>query len=228
MKRYSKQVIGFFNRLLFLVNDCIKTGNASLYFFGARVGKKNELDLTGTKVARAHVRISGENNKVDLSNSFVENTSIVVAGNNNHLILGENVKLRKAVINIRGYNCIIAIGENTSFGGVRIVNVGSNNDILIGRNCLFADNIEIWASDTHSIYDEEGHFINQERPISIGDNIWAGSYVKILKGVFIGEGAIIGMNSMVTKDVPAASLCAGNPLRVLKSGVSWSLKYERG
>jgi len=53
-------------------------------------------------------------------------------------------------------------------------------------------------------------------PIHISDKVWIGFNVIILKGVNIGEGAIIAAGSVVTKDVPAWTLVGGNPARVIK------------
>ncbi|MNN74185.1 putative acetyltransferase [compost metagenome] len=53
-------------------------------------------------------------------------------------------------------------------------------------------------------------------PITIGDNVWIGFQAAILKGVTVGEGAIIAAKAVVTKDVPAWSVVAGNPARVVK------------
>ena len=145
---------------------------------------------------------------------------------NNRVYLKDGVKLRKGLIQIRGNGCTIEIDEDTSFGQIRIVNVGKNNSVSIGKKCLFADDIEIWASDTHSIYDENGNFINPEKPVQIGDKVWIGSHVRILKGVAIGDEAIVGMNSVITKNIAPKTLNAGNPIKVLKSNISWSLNYE--
>lgn len=151
---------------------------------------------------------------------------IIIKGNNNNVTIEKGVKLRKAKIIIRGENCSLTIGEETTFGGIRIVNVGKNNAITIGNKCLFADNVEIWASDTHSIYDINGNFINPELPVTIGDNVWIGSNVKILKGVSISDGAIVGMNTLVTKNIAGRTLNIGSPNRCIREEVSWTLKYD--
>ena len=51
----------------------------------------------------------------------------------------------------------------------------------------------------------------------IGDNVWIGDKATILPGVTIGEGAIIAANAVVTKNVPAFSVAAGNPAKIIKS-----------
>ena len=55
------------------------------------------------------------------------------------------------------------------------------------------------------------------KPIVIGDDVWIGSRSLIMKGVHIGNGAIIGAGSVVTKDVPPYEIWAGNPAHFIKS-----------
>lgn len=63
--------------------------------------------------------------------------------------------------------------------------------------------------------------INLSKPIYIKDNVWIGTGATILKGVTVSEGAIIGADSLVTKDVPAHSIVAGNPAKVIRKNVLW-------
>ena len=53
-------------------------------------------------------------------------------------------------------------------------------------------------------------------PITVGNNVWFGGGVKVLPGVTIGDNAVIGAGSVVTKDIPANSLAVGNPCRVIR------------
>jgi len=105
------------------------------------------------------------------------------------------------------------------------------DDVMILCGCTFHDH------DAHSIYykhridDQSRHLQNWEcgnllknkdwstvrtAPIEIRDYAWIGFDVVILKGVTIGEGAIIGARSLVTSDVPPWSIAAGCPARVIK------------
>ncbi|WP_194529561.1 acyltransferase [Zobellia roscoffensis] len=196
-----------------------------MYNFWIRAGKSNDVSLISNKIYKSRLNIVGSRNRVNINNTLVSDSIISITGNENTLNVEEGVKLRKATITIRGNNCEVEIKQNTTFASVRIVNVGTDNKILIGQNCLFSDYIEIWGSDTHAIFDKNNKWINKERPISIGDNVWVGSHVKILKGVTVADGAILGMGSMITKDVSERVIVAGTPLRVIKEDINWSLDY---
>ena len=190
------------------------------------VNKGNEVRIVDSSVNNSSVYVSHSDNVVMVDRALVEDSLITIEGVGNRLEIEEGVKLRKTRLIIRGHSCIVKIGKNTSFGQIRIVNVGERNVVEIGEGCLFADNIELWASDTHSIYDDKGNFINPEKPIKIGDNVWVGSFVKILKGVTIENGAVIGMNSLVTKDIRSNTLNVGSPAQCVKENIHWKLEYE--
>jgi acetyltransferase-like isoleucine patch superfamily enzyme len=97
--------------------------------------------------------------------------------------------------------------------------IGSN--VMIGANCLIMDN------DAHQI-DYEARFhgkkanplepttIVQHAPIIIEDDVWIGANCQILKGVTIGARTIIGAGSVVTRNIPADCIAAGNPCRIIR------------
>lgn len=107
-------------------------------------------------------------------------------------------------------------------GGGSFLNTNSTlncfHHIEIGRKCAISDNVSISDSDSHYINGQTDAMIS---PVIIGNHVWIGKNVTILKGVHIGNGAIIGAGSVVTKDVPANCLAAGNPVRVIKENVKW-------
>lgn len=80
-------------------------------------------------------------------------------------------------------------------------------------------------SDNH-IITRRGNNCNEDKPVSapivIGDHVWIGMNVIVLKGVTIGEGAVVAAGSVVTKDVPPYSLVAGVPANVIKIDIKWS------
>lgn len=75
------------------------------------------------------------------------------------------------------------------------------------------------------IRDNDGHeIVNGEepsKPIVIGNHVWIGERATILKGVTIGDGAIVAANAVVTKDVEPNTLVGGVPARVIRRGVEW-------
>ncbi len=227
MKTILIKIIGLINTTFYrVIENKILLNKTKLYLVKFITNNDYHISMINSNINKTNVYISGENNSITVNYALMSGALITIKGTNNKLIIESGVEIINSTINIRGNNCSIKIGQGTYFGGIRIVNVGINNTIEIGQNCLFSDFIELWASDTHSIFNSEGELINPERPITIGNNVWVGSHVKILKGVSIGEGAVIGMNTLVTKDVLPKTLCAGNPMRCLKEGINWSPDYR--
>ena len=100
--------------------------------------------------------------------------------------------------------------------------IGAINQIIIGDNVLIGSNVLI-TDHSHGINDDEDIDIAPSKrklyskgPVIIEDNVWIGENVSILPNVRIGKNSIIGANSVVLKDVPAYSIVAGNPAKVIK------------
>ncbi len=174
---------------------------------------------------RVRITIDGNENQLVCSGCHIESTSISITGEGNTVEIENGVVLRSSKLIVRGSNCAVSIGKGSTFGGVRIIAVGEGSVIVIGENCLFSDNIELWASDTHPIYDEGSNIINPEGVINISDRVWVGSRAVILKNVTIGTDSVVGLATVVTKNVPASSVVVGNPGRVVQKGVTWGLDY---
>lgn len=99
------------------------------------------------------------------------------------------------------------------------------NHISIGEGAVISHNVTIEDYDGHQLYnvDADGNreAVAISAPITIGDHVWIGAKATILKGVTIGDGAVIAAGSVVTKDVPAHCLCAGCPAKVIRENVEW-------
>lgn len=93
--------------------------------------------------------------------------------------------------------------------------------ITIGDGATIARGVKIYDGDAHKIIDKNGNVLNPPKEITIGKHVWIGVNSVILKGVTIGDGAIIGAGSVVTRDVPAYAMVAGNPAVVIKENIEW-------
>ncbi|MDX9905750.1 MAG: acyltransferase [Bacteroidales bacterium] len=92
------------------------------------------------------------------------------------------------------------------------------NSITIGNHVYISKGVIIRDSDNHNVL-KEGYV--QSKPILIGDNVWIGMRAIILKGVTIGDGAVVAAGAVVTRDVPPNTVVGGVPARVIRENVSW-------
>lgn len=139
-------------------------------------------------------------------------------------LLGEDDdNLKKLII---GKNC--KLGDN--------VHIVANEKVIIGDNCLMAS--KIFISDTsHGDYSNNSSSSSPDIPpderslyselVKIGNNVWIGENVCILLGVRIGNGCIIGANSVVNRDIPHNCIVAGVPAKVVKRWDKKSLIWRK-
>jgi acetyltransferase-like isoleucine patch superfamily enzyme len=121
----------------------------------------------------------------------------------------------------------IRIGSNVSIGGQSLLaavqSIVVEDDVLISYQCIIVD------SDNHNLrYSLRKNDLHewltgrhdwnkvQTQPVRICKGSWLGARVIVTKGVTIGEGAVCGMGSVVTRDVPPYAVVAGNPARIIK------------
>ena len=147
-----------------------------------------------------------------------------VAGN--HLSIG-NESIIHADISFEERGGEVRIGSRTFIGRSNLV---CYRKLIIGDDVIMSWGVTIVDHDSHSIdwtkrrndvtewgrgckaWDNVAH-----APVTIADKVWIGFNVSVLKGVTIEEGAVVGACSVVTRDIPAYSLAAGNPARVIRT-----------
>ena len=165
-------------------------------------------------------------------------------GRNNRLCIGENANLYDSfLLEYYGSDCCMELGSNTHLGKIHIIiaqgayfKIGSRSSfeglyavlyesgqITIGEDCMFSQNIQVWQTDTHPIFDRKtGKRINKSRNIIIGDHVWIGANATLLGGARIGSGSIVGMNGVTSSQFPPNVIIAGNPARVVREDVVWA------
>lgn len=176
--------------------------------------------------------------KIDKTSKLLSGFNLDIRENNGNvqrICIGANCLLNCNLIFEKDTGHV-KIGARTYIGGK--TNLISINSIEIGNDVTIAWGCTIYDHDSHSIYWEErkndtmqslvdleetGNFIKNKdwsvvksAPIKICNKVWIGFDVVILKGVTIGEGAVVAARSVVTKDVPPYTVVAGNPARVVK------------
>lgn len=109
-----------------------------------------------------------------------------------------------------GYNITIGEGSYLNFN----CNLVDDGKIVIGRKVMFGPAVTI-ATVGHPIAPDLREYM-YTAPVTVGDNCWIGAGVTICPGVTIGENSVIGAGSVVTKDIPANCVAAGNPCRVIR------------
>lgn len=117
--------------------------------------------------------------------------------------------------------CELAIGDNTYIVSCFFAIRDNDTSITIGDDCMFSAQTIVRTSDAHSIL-EGGKRINPGKNVIIGDHVWVGYGANILKGSIIESHSVIGTQSVVAGlHVPEGSVAAGNPARVVRTGVDW-------
>jgi galactoside O-acetyltransferase len=143
-----------------------------------------------------------------------------------HLTIGE-ASVVHGLIDLLTPQADVRVGRNTLINSESLLScigrITIGDDVLISYKCAFMD------SDGHSLkLSERRDDLRKGRagthsfaglpfkPVSIGCGVWIGAHCLILKGVTVGDGAIVAAGSVVTRDVPDWSIVAGNPARVVR------------
>lgn len=125
---------------------------------------------------------------------------------------------------------MVRIGKQTELDGKCSVGaysyIGKNCTVTnstIGAYCSIANNVSIGQGEhsldkisTNSIFYESSYDELTKEPCNIGNDVWIGVDTIILRGVYVGDGAVVGANSVVTRDVPDFAVVVGSPARVIK------------
>lgn len=176
------------------------------------------------KIKKSKIKIKGDSNYLEVGDGAeIKNCEIRISGRNNKIVIGENVYVRSGKIYLLDAdNQTITIGSNTTIEGAYFL-VDENSSIIVGRDCMLSTDIILRTGDKHSILDSSTNKrINFSKNIIIGDRVWIGRSVQILKGSEINNDSIVGTNSLVTKAFSETNcILAGVPARIVKRSILW-------
>ena len=125
---------------------------------------------------------------------------------------GENFQIEPPFYCDYGYN--IEIGENFYANVDCVILDGAK--VTFGNNVFIAPNCGFYTAGHPLDVAQRNQGLEYAYPITIGNNVWIGAQACILPGVTIGDNTVIGTGSVVTKDIPANVVAAGNPCQVIR------------
>lgn len=159
------------------------------------------------------IKIIGENNSISIEEcARLKNCRIYINGNNNRIVIHSNCLLIDTELYLEDDCGLIEIDSGTLICCKTQLAVIEGCAIRIGENCLFSSEIVARTGDSHSIIDQNGKRINNSQNIELGNHVWVGNKVSILKGTTIADDTIIGTGSIVTKSFTEGHCAiAGNP-----------------
>ena len=141
--------------------------------------------------------------------------------------LEERREKLKRILGRTGENFLIEPGFRCDYGfNIELgENFFANYDLVVldcapvrfGRNCFIGPQCGIYTAVHPLDARERAAGVEWAKPVSVGDNVWMGGHVTVLPGVSIGDGTVIGAGSVVTHDVPAGVVAAGNPCRIIRA-----------
>jgi acetyltransferase-like isoleucine patch superfamily enzyme len=179
-------------------------------------------DMWGFKYARLIARLlrrrfltpTGRRLKLD-GLAFIGPKVVLQIGRNAEVRLGRWSWIGHGT-KIRCHEGVVEIGAKTVLG--QECTISAYQRVSIGRECVIADRVMLIDFD-HGVVEVDRPIRLQgiyKRDVNVGHNVWIGYGACILRGVTVGDNAIIGTNSVVTRDVPANAVVGGVPARVIR------------
>jgi acetyltransferase-like isoleucine patch superfamily enzyme len=170
-------------------------------------------------------RIQGANNRLSVGRRCSIRSAITIIGDNNTIEIADRVTILSGWLAIVASGARISIGERTTMVGGTI-SAHEAGAIVIGPDCQFSLDVFMDVSDMHPIYDgTSGDRINPAKDIVIGEHVWLGLRVIVLKGARIGAGSVAAAGSIVGGEVPERVCVAGAPARVIREDVRWERRF---
>ncbi len=163
------------------------------------------------------INIYGSNNSVIINGSNKSISYSITVCNNTNLSIGYNVltNMNRKLELVAEDNSDISIGDNTSFvNGCRFF-AGNSSKIYIGRNCMFSTDILVSCNPVIA------EITSCNNSINVNDYVWVGWGASLQQGCNINKSCIVAAQAVVENEVPANSLIAGDPAKIIRSNITW-------
>lgn len=182
---------------------------------------KNNCIINKAVCLSTRIQINGNNNAIIVEKgATLERARIYVCGNYCKVRISSGAHLRGTVVYCQDDNIEVLIGNNTYLSSVNIA-ATEGKTISIGDDCMFAGGTYIKTGDSHSILNLRNIRINGAQDVHIGDHVWVGEGVRILKGVTIENNSVVATGAIVTKNITSNQLWGGVPAKLLKENITW-------
>ena len=191
------------------------------------LGQENVFKAEGASLSGVKVDIVGDNNRINIApGCLLSNVYFRIRGSGHQIEFGENCRVsRRAVFWFEDHDGVLQVGSGTTMVEVHVA-VTESSKVIIGEDCMFANDIDIRTGDSHSVIDTQtDERLNYAGDVIISRHVWIAPHTVVLKGVNIGENSIIATGAVVTKSCEPGVIMGGNPAKTIKTGVSW--KRER-
>ena len=175
------------------------------------------------------IEFKGKNGLVEIYETVkIKNKIKVFIGESSFLHLSNNVSADNASLNLSAKNTTMWVGDNSWLRTLKcICNAEPDIEIIMGSNIVMSLDVIFRPVDGHTIIDlKTGNPINIPKfGIHIGDHVWIGQSVILLKDSNIPQNCVIGAHAVVSKNkfLPN-SIIAGIPAKVIKTGINWDKK----
>ncbi|MDR0928775.1 MAG: hypothetical protein LBM74_03565 [Oscillospiraceae bacterium] len=199
-------------------------------------GDRNHIAYqTGGYFQDSAIYIIGSGNRIIMgAGVHLRNCLLWISADNATIELGDGCVITKCEMGAEGEGSRISVGRSTLVGGFMWLHDRINRTLLsrlyavsapliIGADGMISDGVTIRTGDSHTIINPDDTIANAPAPVRLGAHCWVCSGATILKGGAMGEGCVLGANSLLTRDYheQTATLLVGMPASIRREGIRW-------